>query len=91
MLGIKLKFLGPNMSTVKLERKIAIDLLETKIQVIKNEIQIILKNWNQESAIEMIEKTRKGEISEAEGDAISLTNLLEKQKYLEDILNSIKE
>ena len=39
----------------------------------------------------MIEKTRKGDLPEAELDAIALTNLLDKQKHLEDILQALGE
>ena len=66
------------MKTIEFEKEFAIELLETNLAVIKNEIQ---KKWNQLSAEEMIEKTRKGELEEAQGDAISLTNLVEKQIF----------
>lgn len=79
------------MSTIEFEKSFAIELVETNLTVIKKEIDAILKNWKQESAIEMIEKTRKGDLPEAELDAIALTNLLEKQKHLEDILQSLGE
>ena len=79
------------MRTVEFEKDFAIDLLETKLAVVKNEIQDILKQWNQESAEEMIEKTRKGELPEAEDDAISLTNLVDIQRYLEEVLQEIEE
>ena len=79
------------MSTVEFEKDFAIKLLETNLAVIKNEINIILKNWNQESAEKMIDKTRNGELPETEMNAISLTNLIEKQKYLEDVLQTIEE
>ncbi len=79
------------MSTIELEKNFAIELIETNLTVIKNDILAILKNWNQDSAMEMIERTRRGDLPEAELDAIALTNLLEKQKHLEDILKSIGE
>ena len=79
------------MSTIEFEKNFAIELLETNLTVIKSEISSILKNWNQDSAIEMIEKTRKGDLPEAELDAIALTNLLDKQKHLEDILQALGE
>ena len=39
----------------------------------------------------MIQKTRKGDLPDAELDAISLKNLLANQKHFEDILKSIRE
>ena len=79
------------MRTVEFEKDFAIDLIETKLAVVNKEIQAILENWNQESAEEMIKKTRKGELSEAENDAISLTNLVDMQNYLEEVLQEIDE
>ena len=79
------------MRTVEFEKDFAIDLIETKLAVVNKEIQAILENWNQESAEEMIKKTRKGELSEAENDAISLTNLVDMQNYLEEVLQEIEE
>jgi len=83
--------MGKIMSTIEFEKNFAIELLETNLTVIKNDIATILKNWNQKSAIEMIEMTRRGDLPEAEVDAIALTNLLEKQKHLEEILQSLGE
>ena len=79
------------MSTIEFEKTFAIELLETNLTVIKNDITTILKNWNQISAIEMIERSRRGDLPEAEVDAIALTNLLEKQKHVEEILQSLGE
>ncbi len=79
------------MSTIEFEKNFAIELLETNLTVIKNDITAILKNWNQQSAIEMIERTRNGDLPETEVDAIALTNLLKKQKHLEEILQSLRE
>lgn len=74
------------LATVQLEKNFVIELIDTNLAVIKTEIELILANWNQTSSEEMIEKTRKGELAEAELDAISLTNLLEKQKTIEKVL-----
>lgn len=79
------------MSTIELEKDFAIELIETNLAIIKNEIEVILNMWNQNSAEEMIKKTEEGELPEAEIDAISLSNLIEKQSHLEEILRSIEE
>ena len=79
------------MSTIELEKDFAIEIIETNLAIIKNEIEVILNMWNQNSAEEMIKKTEEGELPEAEIDAISLSNLIEKQSHLEEILRSIEE
>ena len=42
-----------------------------------------------QEAVEMIERTRRGDLPEAEVDAIALTNLLDKRKELEALQASI--
>ena len=79
------------MSTIELEKDFAIELIETNLAIIKNEIEVIINMWNQNSPQEMIKKTEEGELPEAEIDAISLSNLIEKQSHLEEILRSIEE
>lgn len=77
------------MTTISIEHNLARDLIETKIQVLNAEIEIMLESWNYTSAELFISDTRKGEIPEAESDAIALTNLLDRKTELERILHAI--
>ncbi len=77
------------MKTISIEHRLAKDLVETKLRFIKEEISKILEKWGQTSAIEMITLTRAGKIPEAEPDAISLTNLVDKREELETLLLKI--
>ena len=77
------------MTTVSIKASIAKDLIETKLTVIRSEIEAILKTWGQKSAKEMIEKARRGELPESEMDAIALTNLLDKREELEELMKNI--
>ena len=74
------------MKTIPIERDLAKDLVETKLRFIKEKITIILDKWKQISTTEMINRTRAGELPEAEVDAISLTNLVKKRDELELLL-----
>ncbi|MHA1167132.1 MAG: hypothetical protein ACTSRU_04880 [Candidatus Hodarchaeales archaeon] len=77
------------MSVVNIDRLLARELIETNLAVIKKDIEVILESWGQDSALEMIERTRRGDLPEAEVDAIALTNLLDKRKELEKLQASI--
>ena len=74
------------MATISIRKELAIDLIKTKIELLNSKINKILQKWGQQTAEEMITKTREGLLEEAEGDAIVLTNLLEKLKELENLL-----
>ena len=77
------------MSTVSFEKDVALDLLNSKLRVIKQEIEKLLLKWDQDSAKEFVEKTRNGEIPEAEHDAIIMTNLLQAMDTYEKMLIEI--
>ena len=77
------------MTEVSIDRFLARELVETNLAVIKSEIDSILKVWGQKSAQKMIERTRRGELPEAEMDAIALTNLLDKRNELEQLMLKI--
>lgn len=70
------------MSTVSLDKNLAIDLVDTKIQGLVFEINSILSRWNYNDPTKFIEDAKKGVIEEAEDDAISLRNLLYKRQEL---------
>lgn len=77
------------MTAVSIDQHVAKELVQTNLAVIKSEIEEILQRWNEEDATEMVEKTRRGELPEAELDAIALTNLIDKQKELDALLIKI--
>ena len=62
--------------TVSLEKDIAIDLLEFKLRHIQELLEEILKTWKENNVERFLEKTRSGELEEAEMDAITVEQLL---------------
>ena len=79
------------MATISIRKELAIDLIKTKIKLLNDKIEKILRKWGETTAEEMIRKAREGLLEEAEGDAIVLTNLLEKIKELENLLEQAGE
>ena len=77
--------------TVTLEKEIAIDLVESKLSTIRKVINEIMTNWNVEEPKKLIEMARKGEIEEAEMDAITLRQLIEDQIKYENLLATFKK
>jgi len=79
------------MTTVSLDRDLAVDLFKLKLRDIKTDIQVIIEKWEYKDPHKLITDTRTGKLAEAELDAISLTNLLEKKNKMETLLLSIRE
>ena len=77
------------MTTVSIDQRMALDLVESRLKQVNDQVAAILERWHQDSAVEMIERTRKGKLPEAEIDAIALTNLLEKREQLEGLLKEV--
>ncbi len=71
---------------VSLRYEIAKDLVQTKQELIRKEINAILKKWGQDSADELIDKAKSGELEESEHDAILLTNYLDELKELDQLI-----
>lgn len=71
---------------VSISYKIAKDLVQTKQELIRIEINSILKKWNQESVEILIQRAKSGELEEAEHDAILLTNYIDELKELEHLI-----
>ena len=65
------------MASVSIDRDIAIDLVNTKLNAIVQEINDILRRWKYDDPKLFIQDTRNGSLEEAEDDAISLMNLLD--------------
>ncbi|OLS17095.1 MAG: hypothetical protein HeimC2_36910 [Candidatus Heimdallarchaeota archaeon LC_2] len=68
--------------TITLDRDLARDLIETKIQQLDLKIQSILKKWKITSVEEFLDVTKKGDLVEAVPDAVSLRNLIDKRSTL---------
>ncbi|OLS19916.1 MAG: hypothetical protein HeimC2_39420 [Candidatus Heimdallarchaeota archaeon LC_2] len=73
-------------SEVSIRYEIAKDLVQTKQELIRKEINAILKKWKQESVEILIAKAKNGALEEAEHDAILLTNYLDELKELEHLI-----
>jgi len=67
------------LMTIKLDSKIAQDLINTKLQVLDEKISVILKKWNLETVVELMEGAKSGKIAAAEPDAIELQNFVDKR------------
>ena len=78
------------MESVTLNRELAEDLIDTKLNVINNDIERILTQWNYTSADKFIEDARRGVIEEAEDDAITLRHLLDQRETLFKLKGSWK-
>ena len=78
------------MESVTLDRKLAEDLIDTKLNIIHNDIEEILSHWNYISADKFVEDARKGVIEEAEDDAITLRHLLDQREFLFKLKGSWK-
>ena len=76
--------------TIELERDVAQNLIETRLIRIRKMIQKILNRWNNQSAKDFLEKSRKGQIPESENDAIDLHQLLLEEEKLTLLLKKIQ-
>lgn len=79
-----------NIVCVQLPLSIVNELLEFKVRSLRGEIEIILTKWNQVSVETFQAKTRAGEISEAETDAIIAGNLAEQLDEYDKLLQGLR-
>ena len=75
--------------TIKLNSKIAEDLINTKLQVLDEKISVILKKWNVELIDQFIDGAKSGKFEDAEPDAIELQNLVAKREEIEKLSQSL--
>jgi len=75
---------------ISLDPEIARDLIETKLRVLTEKIDAILKKWNLSSINELIEGAKTGKFLEAEDDAIDLQNLRDKRSQIEKLLTRLQ-
>ncbi|MHA1911098.1 MAG: hypothetical protein ACTSYA_05300 [Candidatus Kariarchaeaceae archaeon] len=74
-----------NEQEVSIPYSIAKSLVENKIRSLNKEIEKILIKWNQKDIEKFQEETKKGNIPEAETEAIIAGNLMKKLKELKEI------
>ena len=72
-----------NMTQVKIEYDSLVELIYFKLNRLRKEIERVLNKWNYSSSNKFLEDARNGTISEAEEDAIILTNLKDEIERLE--------
>ena len=73
---------------VYIDRDVAEDLVSYKLRNIQENINKILKIWDENDALMFLEKAKNGTYSEAENDAIDLKQLLLDEKRLNELINS---
>ncbi len=73
---------------VYIDRDVAEDLVNYKLRNIQENINKILKRWDENEASIFLEKAKNGTYSEAENDAIDLKQLLLDEKQLNELINS---
>ena len=74
--------------TITLDEDIAIDLIETKLQLLDDEITTILQKWSKDTIDDFLEAARTGIIEEAEDDAIDMTNLRDRRDEFSKLLDN---
>ena len=74
---------------VHLDKDVAEDLISFKLRNIQEQINNILKRWNDSEASAFLVKAKNGTYFEAENDAIDLKQLLLEEKRLNKLFNSI--
>ena len=74
-----------------LYKDVAEDLISYKLRNVQEQINKILKRWNESDASIFLENAKNGTYSEAENDAIDLRQLLLEEKRLKKLFNSLWE
>jgi len=77
------------MTQVKLEKSLVVDLITSKLRILKQYINEILTRWNESSTKDFLEKARTGIYNNAEDDAVELQQLLLDYTKLQEILNKL--
>ena len=70
------------MTEVSLDKRLAVELVDMKLNFIVNEIEKILSNWHYDVASKFLGDAEQGIFHEAENDAITLVHLLDQQDEL---------
>ncbi len=75
--------------TITLDPEVARDLIETKLRVLTEKIEVILNKWELSSIDELVEGAKTGKFPEAEDDVIDLQNLRDKRNQIEKLLTGL--
>ncbi len=67
---------------ISIEKRLFDELLDSKLAVISEKINTILSKWHYDSIELFLKHAADGTIEEAEPDAISMTNLVDKRDEL---------
>ena len=70
------------MARVSIDKELLMNLLDFKLNHLKEEIDRILNRWNYISSSEFLKHAKDGILSEAEMDAIELKNLNDEREQL---------
>jgi len=70
------------MARVSVDEELLMNLLDFKLNHLKEEIDRILTKWNYMSSTEFLKHAKDGTLSEAEMDAIELINLNDERERL---------
>ncbi len=70
------------MATIPVEKELLEDLLNSKLKQITQKINAMLEKWQYSSIELFLQDASNGKIQEAEMDAISLTNLIDRREEL---------
>jgi len=70
------------MARVSVDEELLMNLLDYKLNHLKEEIDRILDKWNYTSSTEFLKHAKDGTLSEAEMDAIELINLTDERERL---------
>jgi hypothetical protein len=69
------------MATIPVEKEILEDLINSKLNQLTQKINTILSKWDYTSIEKFLKHAADGTLQEAEMDAISLTNLVERKDF----------
>ena len=70
------------MARVSVDEELLMNLLDFKLNNLKEEINRILSKWNYMSSAEFLKHAKDGTLSEAEMDAIAMKNLNDERERL---------
>ncbi|TFG18777.1 MAG: hypothetical protein EU530_08205 [Promethearchaeota archaeon] len=70
------------MTEITVEKEFVIDLINSKMEVLSEEIKTILDKWNCESIDVFLEDARTRKLRNAEDDAIVIQNLHDSKEEL---------
>ena len=76
------------MTMVSVDKEIVVDLINSKLRLILEDMESILNKWNYQIAEKFLEDARMGVIRNAEDDAIVFRNLLDEHDKLVELKKS---